>query len=300
MLKILLPVDESLYSLYAVRFVAARTKLLGSKPRVMLLNAQMPWSEALLKNGAREAFDEFVTRASEKVFAPLRKILRTKGIDAEEKVVVGRPADAVAAAVKSIRPDLIVMGAQGLTNVKKLFLGSVSTSVISKTRVPVLLVRGRQVGPASGIKVGIALDGSGAGDAAATCVVKHLALLGPDPKIFLLHVFEGMDGIKAYETAGYMTLNDEDKKQLRALEEEEYEEAFAPARRILKEAGITAQEVKLEGMAGDAIAKYGAKEGLDLIVMGSHGYSNFKSAVMGSVATRVAAEGKIPLLVVRG
>ena len=33
--------------------------------------------------------------------------------------------------------------------------------------------------------------------------------------------------------------------------------------------------------------------------MGSHGYTNFKSAVMGSVATHVAAEGNVPLLIIR-
>ena len=38
---------------------------------------------------------------------------------------------------------------------------------------------------------------------------------------------------------------------------------------------------------------------LDLLVMGSHGYTNFKSAVMGSVATHVAAEGNVPLLIIR-
>ena len=38
---------------------------------------------------------------------------------------------------------------------------------------------------------------------------------------------------------------------------------------------------------------------LDLVVMGSHGYTNFRSAVMGSVATHVAAQGNVPLLIVR-
>ncbi len=33
--------------------------------------------------------------------------------------------------------------------------------------------------------------------------------------------------------------------------------------------------------------------------MGSHGFTNFKSAVLGSVATRVAAEAECPILIIR-
>ena len=33
--------------------------------------------------------------------------------------------------------------------------------------------------------------------------------------------------------------------------------------------------------------------------MGSHGYGRFKSAIMGSTATRIAASGDVPLLVIR-
>ena len=47
-----------------------------------------------------------------------------------------------------------------------------------------------------------------------------------------------------------------------------------------------------------AIAEY-AKSELDILVIGSHGYGNFKSAVLGSTAMHIAAECKVPLLVVR-
>ena len=36
-----------------------------------------------------------------------------------------------------------------------------------------------------------------------------------------------------------------------------------------------------------------------MIVMGSHGYGRFKAAVMGSTATRIAATGDVPLLIIR-
>ena len=35
------------------------------------------------------------------------------------------------------------------------------------------------------------------------------------------------------------------------------------------------------------------------MVMGSHGYGRFKSAVMGSTAMRLLAKGEVPVLLVR-
>ena len=50
---------------------------------------------------------------------------------------------------------------------------------------------------------------------------------------------------------------------------------------------------------GDEIAAYARNERLDLLVMGSHGYGALKSAVLGSIATRVAARCTTPLLLIR-
>ena len=52
------------------------------------------------------------------------------------------------------------------------------------------------------------------------------------------------------------------------------------------------------GVPGDEIAAY-AKKNLDVLLVGSHGYGGFKSAVLGSVATRIAARCETPLLIVR-
>ena len=54
----------------------------------------------------------------------------------------------------------------------------------------------------------------------------------------------------------------------------------------------------LVGNAGDEIAAY-AKKKLDLLVMGSHGYGRFKSAILGSTAMRIASQGDVPILIIR-
>jgi nucleotide-binding universal stress UspA family protein len=61
---------------------------------------------------------------------------------------------------------------------------------------------------------------------------------------------------------------------------------------------VKAGELCLVGAPGDAIAAW-AKKNLDVLLVGSHGYGGFKAAVLGSVATRIAARCDTPLLIVR-
>ena len=53
------------------------------------------------------------------------------------------------------------------------------------------------------------------------------------------------------------------------------------------------------GNAGELIAKTADSGGYDLVVMGSHGQSALGNLVMGSVATKVLAQCKVPVLLVR-
>ena len=49
----------------------------------------------------------------------------------------------------------------------------------------------------------------------------------------------------------------------------------------------------------DAIAKLADGGGFDLLMMGSHGHVCVGNSVMGSIATRVLASCKVPMLLVR-
>jgi nucleotide-binding universal stress UspA family protein len=53
------------------------------------------------------------------------------------------------------------------------------------------------------------------------------------------------------------------------------------------------------GHAAEAIAEVAAAGKFDLIVMGSHGHSSVTNLVLGSVVTRVLAQAKVPVLIVR-
>ena len=81
--------------------------------------------------------------------------------------------------------------------------------------------------------------------------------------------------------------------------DEEAEKILAPVCKFLERHGISPKSTHEVGTAGDAIAEMAEKGKFDLLVMGSHGHGALGSLVMGSVATRVLARCKVPMLLVR-
>jgi len=80
---------------------------------------------------------------------------------------------------------------------------------------------------------------------------------------------------------------------------EESEKVLAPVSKFLLRHGIDARSTWKVGHAGESIAKLAESGKFDLLVMGSHGHGTLVNLVMGSVATKVLAHCKVPVLLVR-
>ena len=80
---------------------------------------------------------------------------------------------------------------------------------------------------------------------------------------------------------------------------DEAEAVFGPLRALFEEHGVTVRCVSRVGHAADHIATMAQDGRFDLVVMGSHGHGALANLVMGSVATKVLAHCKVPLLIVR-
>ncbi|MEI7465821.1 MAG: universal stress protein [Burkholderiales bacterium] len=81
--------------------------------------------------------------------------------------------------------------------------------------------------------------------------------------------------------------------------QDEAEKVFKPIRSFFKGRGIAAEFVWKVGPAAEVIAKQASKGSFDLLMMGSHGHGSVVNVVMGSVATKVIANCKTPVLLVR-
>jgi nucleotide-binding universal stress UspA family protein len=67
----------------------------------------------------------------------------------------------------------------------------------------------------------------------------------------------------------------------------------------LSSEGIKVKVEMLEGKAGETIADYARKNGVDLIVIATHGYAGMKQLMFGSVALKVLHDSAVPILLVR-
>ena len=107
--------------------------------------------------------------------------------------------------------------------------------------------------------------------------------------IFVLEPFSEMSGQLREAVTTYAQLR---KKEAASALEQAVEAA--------REAGVSCKAIQVEnGQPHQAIIAAAADRGCDLIVMSSHGQSGLATFLLGSVANKVLAYAKIPVLVCR-
>ena len=140
------------------------------------------------------------------------------------------------------------------------------------------------------MKILLAADGSIYTRHAVKFLIRNRAIFGTEPVVHLLNVRPPLPGRAARALS-------------RAIVDRYYREetrkALALAKRVLDRARIAYKEVGLVGDPGTAIASYAKRGKFSLVIMGSHGQGALKSLVLGSVATKVLANCKAPVLIVR-
>lgn len=122
-------------------------------------------------------------------------------------------------------------------------------------------------------------------------MTRHYDWFQEKPELHLLHVKLPIPPGRARAFLGDDTVN--------AYYREESEAALAPAEKILRKHGIPYQASYKVGDIADEIRAYAKKHKIDMIAMGSHGHGALQNLVMGSVATKVLAATKMPVLIVR-
>ena len=72
-----------------------------------------------------------------------------------------------------------------------------------------------------------------------------------------------------------------------------------PVATFLQRHSFSLQTAFRVGPAGETIAEFAEAGKFDLLIMGSHGHGALGNLIMGSVATKVLANCKVPVLLVR-
>ena len=299
-MRILMPIDGSVYSNAALSFVASRSTLIGSQPDVEVLNVQYPVPLRAARYAGKELVLSYHEAEAKRVIQPALAMLKRAGLLAHAKSVVGSPGVEVGRVAAADAADLIVMGSHGHTGFKNLLFGSVTQAVMASCKTPLLVLRSEAVPKKGPLKLGIAVDGSKYGLAAVRFVVKHLVLFGPAPTLTLIHVVPDLLNLRVAGVFADAPVPGFKPEQVAEMQRAAFERAFAPARKLLKATALQVTEAQLTGNnPGDVIAAYATKNKLDILAMGSHGEGAFISTVLGSVATRVAAKCRNALLLIQ-
>ena len=135
--KILVPIDNSPNSLRGLKKAIYLARECGASitafhvlelPKLSVIRI----TNSMLENGIKKA---------DKIISQSINIADKEEIGVDYKTTEGKPGEEIIKFAKKNRFDLIVIGARGLGSAKEMFLGSVSSYVIHKSKISVLIVR---------------------------------------------------------------------------------------------------------------------------------------------------------------
>lgn len=100
-------------------------------------------------------------------------------------------------------------------------------------------------------------------------------------------------------TAGIVTADPDSRRRIVETFEERADDTVESVSDAADEAGVECVTAVRRGAPADEILDYANDEGVDLIVMGTHGRSGLGRFLLGSVAERVVRHSSTPVTLVR-
>jgi len=134
--KILVPMDGSKNSFRGLDMAIYLARQCGSTVTGLFVMPIYPRSFVPIR------FDKkYLTKAAKEFMKRAKQHAAQNGIVFAGKAIIGKESSEIVDFAKKNKFDIIVIGARGLGSVKEVFLGSVSNTVVHKSRVPVLVVK---------------------------------------------------------------------------------------------------------------------------------------------------------------
>ena len=140
-MKILVAVDGSPYTKRMLAYLAAHDEWFGPKHSYTIIHGVLAVPHRAAAFVGQKVVQEYYDSDAETVFRPIRAFFAQQGIEAKFVHTVGHVAESIAELAEEGKFDLVVMGSRGNSDVVNLVLGSVTTKVLAKCSVPVLLIR---------------------------------------------------------------------------------------------------------------------------------------------------------------
>lgn len=289
--RILVPVDFSDPSRQALRAAIALAQRFGSRLAVAHVTRRNRPDSHIAAEQVGITFD--TRRAGRARLSEFIEQELPGDLQPARMVVDGVPFDEIAKAARTWEADLIVIATHGYTGLKHVLLGSTAERVVRHAPCPVLVVRGRGK---RGVKTAFSPDKVRSilapvdfSEPSLDALPHALALARKyEAQLTLLHVLQPLHPDLLIDT----TQSQRDAR-------------VAAHERLTKLADATKKAWPRTGRelrAGQPVATITAlarRTNADVIVMGTHGRTGIKGALIGSVAERVVRHAPCPVLVVR-
>ncbi len=136
--KILVPLDGSKYSMEGLHEAILLAKQLDAKITGLCV---IPLTPPVAMPGLQSSFKSYMTDGAAKFMAEATKIAFRNEVDFQGKLIYGEASTEIAKFANDKKFDLVVIGSRGRSELKKLFLGSISNTVIHRSQVPVLVIK---------------------------------------------------------------------------------------------------------------------------------------------------------------
>ncbi len=141
MSKILVPVDGSRNSRYAVRHIVNEF-LKNPVLEIHVLNVQAPFSRYISRFSGKRNREAFHREEAEKALKPMRRLLESHGVPYVVHVEVGSKAQMIADTARRLQCDHILMSTARKNSLTRMLEDSVTNKVLELTTVPVQIIAG--------------------------------------------------------------------------------------------------------------------------------------------------------------
>jgi len=135
--RIVVGYDGSIYSKKALEKVRVLAEKFGSKVYVVHVI-----DTAVLSLSDVFASPSILMSLREKADLLVKEAVQLLGGNAEGKVLEGDPAHEIVKFAKEVNASLIVLGSRGLSTIRRVLMGSVSSRVVQESPIDVLIVKG--------------------------------------------------------------------------------------------------------------------------------------------------------------
>jgi len=140
-MKILVPVDGSAYTQRMLDYIGRQDEVLGPRHQYTLCTVVPPVSARASSFLSHQDVESYYRDEAATVLAPLQAFIDRPGWTVKTLHLIGSPAAAIAELAEKDGYEMIVMGTHGHTVFGSVVMGSVTTGVIGRCTLPVLLIQ---------------------------------------------------------------------------------------------------------------------------------------------------------------